>query len=503
MKYRYIGLAIAGIAMTGQGFAQMPQYDYYKDALRFSQIQPGSTSRFKAMGNASIALGGDISSLSSNPAGLGLFTRSEFSFTPEFINSNANSAYLGTNSSSDKSRVNINNVGLVFYGPSSRGKGSNLTQGVLSFNFGVGYSKINDFTGGINFTGTNSQNSVSEFYAENYADAIGEAAYKSYLISTYDDTNYFSSVNKDKGLLQQQKIMRKGSQSEVNFAGAVNISNKIYIGASVNLLNIRYLSNNTFTEIGQVKFSQDANGNTVPDYYADYHNEYYQNYDTKGSGVNLKLGIIGRLTDNFRLGFNVQTPSWYSIEDNYSENLYTHQTDNPYFTEYTNSPEVYPFTYNLTTPAVYSFGASLLNGKIGLISADVEFVDYSSIKLKTDDANTQGDFIDENRYITNNYGGAVNFRIGGELRLAPQYFLRAGYSLLGSPYQNSNGSDNTTNIYNAGLGYRAGNISVDLAYQNLSYKTQITPYELSSGGSPVANTKLKNNNLFLTVSARF
>ena len=48
------------------------------DALRYSNIAVSGTARAGAMGNAFGALGGDFTSASINPAGLGLYRSSEF-----------------------------------------------------------------------------------------------------------------------------------------------------------------------------------------------------------------------------------------------------------------------------------------------------------------------------------------------------------------------------------------------------------------------------------------
>ena len=91
---------VAIVASISNTYAQ-----YASDALRFSQTNYGSTSRFKGMGGAQIGVGGDMSSLGGNPAGLGLFTKSEFSFTPEFNQNNASADYLSQNTSTTKSQV--------------------------------------------------------------------------------------------------------------------------------------------------------------------------------------------------------------------------------------------------------------------------------------------------------------------------------------------------------------------------------------------------------------
>jgi hypothetical protein len=61
-------IILAVLAIGSSVFAQTVD-----DALRYSQIFYGGTARFMSMGGAFTALGGDMSSLSQNPGGLGVY----------------------------------------------------------------------------------------------------------------------------------------------------------------------------------------------------------------------------------------------------------------------------------------------------------------------------------------------------------------------------------------------------------------------------------------------
>ena len=66
-----------------------------------------------AMGNAMGAVGQDFSSISINPAGLGLFRKPTFTFTPS-INTIYTKSKLNDNwASNSKANLSINNVGYV------------------------------------------------------------------------------------------------------------------------------------------------------------------------------------------------------------------------------------------------------------------------------------------------------------------------------------------------------------------------------------------------------
>ena len=66
-------------------FALMAQAQNFEDIVRFSGTPNNGTARVSAMGGAFTALGGDISAITINPASVGVFRKSEVSFTP-FVN---------------------------------------------------------------------------------------------------------------------------------------------------------------------------------------------------------------------------------------------------------------------------------------------------------------------------------------------------------------------------------------------------------------------------------
>ena len=103
MKIKYLLIVLAMVAITKTGFAQFSQ-----DVLRYSLSEPGATARIKAIGNAGTAIGGDLSSVSGNPAGIGFFTHTEGSITPEFNSTGVNGTYLGQSTNSNSNTLNFN-----------------------------------------------------------------------------------------------------------------------------------------------------------------------------------------------------------------------------------------------------------------------------------------------------------------------------------------------------------------------------------------------------------
>lgn len=493
---------VAIVATTNNLYAQ-----YASDALRFSQTNYGSTARFKGMGNAQIGVGGDMSSLGGNPAGLGLFTKSEFSLTPEFNQMGANSLYLSQNTNTSKSKLNINQLGLVIYSPTYKQKGEDTKKGLVSTVYGIGYNRNNDFSFENNYGGTNNKNSIADFFAEDAGNkspnnlttgSLGQMAYDNYLIS-YDGAlgNYFPETFADNNQanVQRKNEIRTGSTSEFNFSAAANISNQIYIGFSLGLVDVKYNSDAQYEESGKAREFTSAGvltGNNI-----NYKLLFNQNQITRGSGVNGKLGIIFRPVSNFRVGATLVTPTWFVIDDSYTENL-----DNRGTIRGTNQKKTYDFTYNLRTPLKGSLGASYIIGGQAIISADVDYIDYASMKFSSNNGGNNDVAIDNNRDVSKSYQGAVNFRVGAEYKI-DAINLRAGYGVNGSPYKSDNNGTYDTKIYSGGIGYRINSYYIDLAYQKVDGSNNFSPYTLNNMTEPVANTKSTKDNVFLTLGLRF
>lgn len=504
-------LVVAIVATTSNTYAQ-----YASDALRFSQTNYGSTARFKAMGNAQIGVGGDMSSLGGNPAGLGLFTKSEFSLTPEFNQGSVDANYLNTNTKTDKGQLNINQLGAVFYAPMYKQKGQDIKKGLISTVFGVGYNRNNDFSMESNYGGNNNKTSIADYFSQlagtttpnNLAKgSLERMAYDNYLIS-FDNVagNYFPETFADntQSNAQVKNEIRSGSVSEFNFSGAANISNTVYVGASIGLVDLRYNSDSQYQEAGKAREFVPNPANPTGAYILSGANTPYkllfnQTQVTKGSGVNGRVGVIVRAAEGLRLGATLQTPTWFVIDDSYTEGL-----DNTGTGRGTSDSQTYDFTYNLRTPLKGSVGASYVFGGQAIISADVDFVDYASTRFSVNGGNT-GDgkvIADNNLAVKNNYKSAVNYRVGGEYKI-DNISLRAGYGVNGSPYKSDDSSYFDTQMISGGLGYRVNNYYIDLAYQRVEEKNTFSPYTLNNGTEPTANVKNNKNNVFLTLGLRF
>lgn len=481
----------------GIGFTSKAQYA--ADALRFSQTQSGASGRFNAIGNAQTGIGGDISSLGANPAGLGLFTKSDASLTFEFNNYSSTANYLTKTSTGSQDRLNINQGGVVFYLPAYRPKGSDLEKGWIGFSFGMGYNRHADFGNQFSYSGTNPNNSIADYFAEiataNYGDpsslAVGSLermAYNDYLIGYDSQTGtYFpeTDVNNTQTKLED----RRGGQTQVNLAFAGNYSNRFYFGLNLGFANLRYESNANYAEKG---FNVTENSN--------YQLNYLQDQVTSGKGFNAKLGFIYKILPSVRLGASFETPTWYEIDDSYTEVLNTTHVLNGL--ENTNIPENYSFMYKLRTPTKLSGGLGIFFGTKGFISADVDMVDYSRIKFRGMGSQDLETIASNNQEVLSSYKKAVNYRFGAEYKL-DQLAFRGGYGIQGNPYKNLDDDSHKTKTISGGLGYRVKNYYADLSYQEVTFTSSLKPYSLNDGSEPSSLIKSKKTNVFLTFGIRF
>lgn len=470
---------------------------YSGDALRFSILNNSTTARFDALGGEKSAVGGDLSSLYGNPAGLGMFTKSEFSLTPSVNLSNNNISFTGNKNQLNNNNIDLNNLGVVFH--TLTYKRGDPTKGLISLNFGIGYQKRDAFKNEFSFKGTSNLNGLSDFFTEssnaeraigggipdpqNLASNANYAAYYSYL-TDYKNNQYNNITYADAD--QNYNLRRTGGSSTIDFSFGANISNKFFLGASLGIASFKYRSTEKTTENGLYIDPTTSNSNN-------YNVTYTRNFSTDGSGVNLKIGAIFKPVNQFRIGLSFESPTWYSVTDNYSEELLNNV--NAY-----SGLDSYPYEYRLATPMKLNGGLAYFFGSKGFISADVGFVDYSTIKFKSKDYSTEQL---NNNNILNNFKNVINFNLGGELRLTQELLLRLGYRSEGNPYVNLNDKDFTVSSYSGGFGYRFGAYYLDMALINSNSKLYYSNYSLKNGLQPTATIDNRQNNISLTFGVRF
>ena len=95
------------------------QSGYFEDAYRFSKSSPAGSARIMSVGGTQWSLGGDVSNLSGNPAGLGFFRNSEVSLSLGYDLWSTDATYLDQNKSHSTSDFSLPN--LSFVGATNKG----------------------------------------------------------------------------------------------------------------------------------------------------------------------------------------------------------------------------------------------------------------------------------------------------------------------------------------------------------------------------------------------
>lgn len=502
---------------------QLSAQNYAGDAFRFSQ-QPNAagTARMRALGGNHAAIGADAANISGNPAGLGMYTRTEFSLGTELNSLNSDASYINSSSALASTNIAINNFAMVF------GKGSkgNFTRsGWKASTFAIGYNRNSNLFNNFQFTGLNNASSLADSYVERvnrdpifsgaYLDDsqqfdaatrtayIPEAMYyQTYLIEPaanggvpYKRFDHVSTT----AARQTGSFKSEGKTSQWTFATGTSYKDKLYLGLSGGIANLSYDFKNQHTDAFPGGKFLNSFTNT-------------QLLTVAGRGVNVSAGFIYRPNNQIRIGGQLHSPTWYTISETFDDNIAVdvNQSNTADIPKNLGSVAMAPsdFDYELRSPARASVGAALFFNKAGFITADAEYVAYSGMKLSANTLAAQDniDFSNSNReFIKQDFNNVVNLRIGTELRKGNTH-LRAGLAYMADPYKiKYDNIDRSRLQYSLGLGYRSNKYFMDVTGQYTAYKNAFTPYSLENEkdyASALIDNKLATVSLSMGVFIR-
>lgn len=491
-------------------------------ALRYAIDNTMGTARYRAMSGAFGAVGGDLSSINVNPAGSAFFNSNTAGGTISNYNIKNNSNYFGSTSTDNSSTLDFNQLGasLVFLNTKENSDWKKFT-------IAVNYEKKNDFENNIFSRGVNPNRSISEYFTSfangfgdlggitlgtlqdaNYRDLtfIDQQAwlgYQSYMFSPVDPgntndpniTNYTSTVPAGGNFYQENRISSSGYNGKLAFNVSSSYKDKLFLGMNLNV---------HFTDYTQTSSVYETNSGPDNAGIATLHSVVFNNdLHTYGSGFSLNLGLIAKITKDFRLGAGYESPTWYNLTDELSQSISTTfktgPNDNPANTESSSNinPDViniYP-TYKIQTPGKITGSLAYIFGKKGLISFDYSLKDYGATKFKPENDRY---YSSVNRKMAETLTAASEFRVGLEYRIK-QVSLRGGYRFEESPYKDKK-TVADLNGYSAGLGYSFGDSRIDLAY---SYSQRDMAVSLLSSFTDAAKVNVKNNNMTLSYTFNF
>lgn len=447
------------------------------DAVRYSNTTFQGSARFEAMAGSFGATGADISSNQVNPAGYARFSSSIFTFTGQYNTVNSKGKFNENNLETKKGNFKIPSIGGIFVMDKSRNN-----KGFLYSQVGLSYNRIDNFTTIKRYQGRNYKSLLDEFASygsgmdpNNFPPFTTMLAWNTFAIDPDSSgINYFANLAPDDTLLQSRTITTKGGIGDFSFNYSFNYLNKLYFGANIGLRSINYTDTYDHSEMN------DPNSISPIDSF-----NYSYTLKTKGSGYNLKLGLIYLPTEYLRLGLAVHTKTFYNLKDDWTADMTTYRTDGVF-----TIPEDYipvgSYKYRLRTPAKWIGSVGVIIRKMAAINVDLEVVNYRGNQLKStrdfayDPEPT--DYKIQNEEIKEMLRPVVNIRLGGELVIATNYFVRFGFAHYPQPYKKDySGSYQATSVYSTGLGVRIkSRFNFDIAYKLQNNNFDYIAYEGST-----------------------
>ena len=451
---RFLTIAIV-FAATFTSYSQA--LGYQDLAILFSENDENGSARFTSMSGAFGALGGDLSSVNINPAGLAVFKNSAFSGTFNSRKTDITSTYYGNSLTTQEQFFNLSQAGAVLVFDSAYN--SEWSKFAMGFNYRV----TKDFANGFLAQGNSGVATFTEFPLDNNTPKI------------------------DYNIADEQQFRNNygGDITELNIAFSAVHQKKLYIGASVNFYDLNFNQFATLTE-----FNNDGNGNDLDA------NLYQENF-TSGTGFSLNAGFIYKLHPNFRFGLAYQTPTWYTelFEESNIVNNDGFLGDTEIIVS--NNNTVYDNTsggffpsqellYKLKTPSKLTASAALIFGKNGLLSLDYSNKNYKNIQLSGG-----ANFTTENQFFQNELRNTHNFNVGTEWRF-DRFSVRGGYRFEQNPDKLALDTDNIEG-YSIGGGYNFGSFKLDFSYSD---SNRTSPYNFYSGFNVNAANLDINNKVF-------
>lgn len=444
----------------------------------YSNTPMTGSSKFNAMAGSNGALGGDATALLTNPAGLGVAIAGDASVTLAVGGNKNTSSLAGSSVNYNINKVNIGNLG-----------------GVATFQL-MSESPWKFVTLGANLSTQSIENYVESpgngnvSIAKNLVDNSGNPVVGnlSYLGHAYN---------------------RYGTQTKFNIGVGANYNNALYVGASVNM---HYVD---LEQYDSAKFGLNLD-NTAYSF-----DKQYTPYSEKSNGFSASVGVIGKITKEFRLGASIESPTWWSLDRIYTD--YYTGTDGYIYAD--NFVEDRRFQ----SPMKATLSGAFVPSKNFAIN-----VDYT-LGLTKPRYKVQGDAESElNSFFSDSYKNLSEIKVGAEYRIKAVR-LRGGYSYASSPFDamtisaySNNGQTGDVNYSNlilgdrntigAGIGYDFGKFYIDAAYQNITseYKNPFLSgnesfgtgyysgdFDVATPYSVVSDVKNVRNNFFLTVGWKF
>lgn len=488
------------------------------------------TARYVGMGGAMEALGADLSTISSNPAGLGLFRSSRFLVSGGMVSQQDASTrtqrgadYI--NFDGHKTLASFDQIGFVWAKRS--GYNSYLNLGVnyhKSRNFDQILNAANALSGAsqnkltsmkyLNFAG-NGWDDMHNGVDANYAELMGDKDKQDNFYIPYENANQFLFGQYQRGYI-----------GEYDFAVSGNLNDRVYLGLTIGVHDVHYKSNSMYAEYYDAGYAVDA----------------YEQLAITGTGYDVKFGAIFRpiASSPLRFGAYFNTPVFYDLRMSGASDIITPSKDGSTRISSGHSAD---YDFKISTP--WKFGVSFGHtvGNFLALGATYEYADYSTIDNRINDGSYYdswtGDFYqtsskdrEMNADTKANLRGVSTLKMGVEMKPSPELAVRLGYNYVSPVFKKDAFRDGTvfspgaayatstdytnwedTHRLTAGIGYSVKKFSFDVAYQYNVQNGKFYPfmrYEAAADENPeysnippATNVSFKRHQLLLTVGYTF
>lgn len=475
------------------------------------------TARFVGMGGAMSALGGDISVMSTNPAGIGIYRSNDLNASLSLGTLNTDSKFKGSSLGRDNTLFSFDNIGAVF--------SSHIGDDSFKFaNIAFNYKRRNNFRKDFAMNGWYADDDNQTLYSQQFQiqnlydqslPNLGAITSDSYYNPRYP---WLPLLAADAGIIDANgEIMYlptdatfysedRGGVDQIEGNLSFNFNDRLYLGVTIGAM---YVDCERYSVYGE---------------YDDFGNIYTleNRRKTEGTGFDVKLGAIVRPFEYspLRLGLAFHLPAYYTLTDYTSAYMAGPEDADGYYREMaTNWPEAYGsdyiVDYNVRAPWRMNLSAGYTFANILALDAEYEMVDYSSAHMEYTDG---PDMIDMNDEFDSNMKTSHIFRLGAEVRLDDNLSMRCGYNYISScfnddawkyisPYSAMTATDYTntkdTNIFTLGLGYRGKSFYCDAAYQCLLQDSDFYTYVDPEVALPATEVSEFRNKVILTFGVRF
>lgn len=542
MKSKYIFFAVSLFAALSANAQET-----YENAKLAGEDLNG-TARYVGMGGAMEALGADISTIGSNPAGIGLFRHSNVSLSAGLLMQSDGKEF----SNGKKTNLSFDQIGGVY----------TTRTGQKSFlNFGFNYHKSKNFdyilnaAGSLNGSSQNKQSYIKGILAnENsggffvlkdkngknvgYVEAPSPNNPSPNVASTWSQIDYLywnSLIPGSTGTYNYEKATgytldraHTGYIGNYDFAVSGNLNDRVYLGLTFGMKDVNYKGYSEYREN-----LNNAGGVLVRD-----------ERKVTGSGFDITAGVIVRpvAESPFRIGAYVKSPTWYDLT--------TSNTTGLVYAQGTKNKESYisnSYDFKMWTPWKFGFSLGHTIGNNIALGATYEYENYANINSRVNNGGYYDYYYDQyyessipdknmNAHTKEVLKGVSTLKLGIEYKPVSNVALRMGYNYVGAKYASDRQKDpglaslgtaysSTTdytnwgeiNRFTLGVGYQVKKFNIDLAYQYSAQKGSFAPFSnvrdvtYTSGTTKItesniaSNTDVKNNRsqLLLTLGYRF